>query len=69
MAEPNAETVSCEKTASRTPSCYRCLTLLVVVVHEVNVKPQHVEKCVAKGESNGLLVLDVKAWVERNFFV
>ena len=38
-------------------------------MHEVNVEPQHVEKCVAKRESNGLLVLGVKAGVERDFLV
>ena len=46
-----------------------CLTLLVVVVHEVDVEPQDVEERVPKRESDRLLVLDVEAGVERDLLV
>ena len=38
-------------------------------MHEVDVEPQDVEERVSKGESDGLLVLDVEAGVERDFLV
>ena len=43
--------------------------MLVIVVHEVDVEPQHVVESFAKREGNRLLVLYVKAGVERNFLI